>query len=46
LIGVAHYLCLTQAAAVVGAARGLLQRQPSAWRRFPRTPVEAGGNVS
>jgi cellulose synthase/poly-beta-1,6-N-acetylglucosamine synthase-like glycosyltransferase len=45
LIGVAHYLCLTQAAAVVGAARGLMHRQPSTWRRFPRTPVEAGGNV-
>ena len=38
-IGVAHYLCLVQAAAVVGGVRGVMRRQPPAWRRFPRAPL-------
>jgi hypothetical protein len=40
-IGVAHYVCLVQAAAAVGLVRGLLRRQPATWQRFPRAPLEA-----
>jgi hypothetical protein len=39
-VGLAHYYCLLQAAATVGFLRGLRGRQPSAWERFARTPVE------
>jgi cellulose synthase/poly-beta-1,6-N-acetylglucosamine synthase-like glycosyltransferase len=39
VIGVAHYFWLVQAAAAIGFARGLLGRQPVAWRRFQR-PTE------
>jgi cellulose synthase/poly-beta-1,6-N-acetylglucosamine synthase-like glycosyltransferase len=42
-VGVAHYLCLAQAAAIVGAVRGLRRRQPAAWRRFPRVSLQSAG---
>jgi len=40
IIGIAHYFWLVQAAASVGFARGLLGRQPVAWRRFRRATAE------
>jgi hypothetical protein len=40
IIGVAHYLCLVQTAAVVGFLKGLLGRQAVAWRRFARAKVQ------
>jgi biofilm PGA synthesis N-glycosyltransferase PgaC len=40
-IGIAHYFWLVQAAAAVGFARGLLGRQPVAWRRFGRVHTPA-----
>jgi len=40
VIGIAHYFWLVQVAATVGFARGLLGRQPVAWRRFQRATVE------
>ena len=48
-IGLAHYYCLVQGAAAAGFLRGLRGRQPTAWERFSRTPVEgsvAGGPAS
>ncbi len=39
-VSLAHYFWLVQAAAAVGFCRGLLGRQPVAWRRFNRAPVE------
>jgi cellulose synthase/poly-beta-1,6-N-acetylglucosamine synthase-like glycosyltransferase len=41
IISLAHYFWLVQAAAAVGFTRGLLGRQPVAWRRFQRPRVEA-----
>lgn len=45
VVGVAHYFWLMQAAAAVGFVRGLIGRQPAAWRRFTRTPVASGGQL-
>jgi glycosyltransferase involved in cell wall biosynthesis len=39
-VAVAHYFLLVQAAALIGLARGILHRQPTAWRRFERAPVD------
>jgi cellulose synthase/poly-beta-1,6-N-acetylglucosamine synthase-like glycosyltransferase len=39
-IGMAHYLCLVNAAAVVGLANGLTGRQAVTWRRFHRAPMQ------
>jgi cellulose synthase/poly-beta-1,6-N-acetylglucosamine synthase-like glycosyltransferase len=41
VIGLAHYFWLVQAAAALGFIRGLIGRQPVAWRRFGRAPVES-----
>ncbi|MFN8060111.1 MAG: glycosyltransferase family 2 protein [Vicinamibacterales bacterium] len=46
LIGIAHYFCLMQAAAIVGLYRGILGRQPVQWRRFARGHVSAGASRS
>jgi cellulose synthase/poly-beta-1,6-N-acetylglucosamine synthase-like glycosyltransferase len=40
IVGLAHYFCLVQAAAVVGFLRGLIGRQSVLWRRFARSPVD------
>lgn len=39
-VGIVHYVCLMHAAAVVGLLRGALRRQPVAWQRFPRIPLD------
>jgi cellulose synthase/poly-beta-1,6-N-acetylglucosamine synthase-like glycosyltransferase len=39
-IGFAHYFWLVQSAAAVGFIRGVRGRQPVAWRRFQRGPLE------
>lgn len=40
IVALPYYICLVQAAAVVGMWRGLLGRQSSTWRRVSRHPVE------
>lgn len=45
LIGLAHYVCLVHVAAAVGFVRGMVGRQPAAWRRFSRAPIASGGHV-
>ncbi len=40
IVSLAHYFCLVQTAAAVGFARGILGRQPVAWRRFQRATVQ------
>jgi cellulose synthase/poly-beta-1,6-N-acetylglucosamine synthase-like glycosyltransferase len=39
LVGLAHYLCLVQAAAAAGFLRGLTGRQSVLWQRFIRPPI-------
>lgn len=41
VIGIAHYFWLVQAASAFGFVRGLIRRQPVAWRRFERARVES-----
>lgn len=40
VVALAHYVCLVQAAAAVGFMRGIVGRQPVAWRRFERATVQ------
>lgn len=39
VVGLVHYFCLVQTATAFGLLRGLRNRQPVAWERFSRAPV-------
>jgi hypothetical protein len=42
IVALAHYFCLVQGAAAVGALRGLSRRQSVLWRRFAHGRLENG----